>query len=96
VTLPACLALPCLVDLKKYLALAVSGNEPLEFTPLLLLGEPGKVAQALVVGDYANPVMVLDEVDKAGGDAKLEKRDHLLVKDIDSARAGRGKPKMGF
>jgi ATP-dependent Lon protease len=104
-------------DLKKYLALAVSGNEPLEFTPLLLLGEPGigkthfakqlaaalgtdyqfvsmssltagwilsgassqwnhakpgKVAQALVVGDYANPVMVLDEVDKAGGDARYD------------------------
>lgn len=104
-------------DLKKYLALAVSGNEPVSFTPLLLLGEPGigkthfakrlahalgtgyeflsmnsltagwiltgassqwnhakpgKVAQTLVGGRYANPVMVLDEVDKAGGDARYD------------------------
>jgi ATP-dependent Lon protease len=104
-------------DLKKYVALAVSGNEPVSFTPLLLLGEPGigkthfakclaevlgtgfefvsmssltagwilsgassqwnhakpgKVAQALVNGEYANPLMVLDEVDKAGGDARYD------------------------
>lgn len=104
-------------DLKKYLALAVSGNEPLQFTPMLLLGEPGigkthfakelaealgtgyeyvsmssltagwilsgassqwsnakpgKVANALVAGDYANPLMVLDEVDKAGGDSRYD------------------------
>lgn len=104
-------------DLKKYLALAVSGNEPVHFTPILLLGEPGigkthfakclaetlgtgyefvsmssltagwilsgsssqwsnakpgKVASALVGGDYANPLMVLDEVDKAGGDSRYD------------------------
>ncbi|WP_341676837.1 AAA family ATPase [Niveibacterium sp. SC-1] len=104
-------------DLKKSLALAVSGNEPVSFAPMLLLGEPGigkthfaralaqhlgtgfefvamssltagwvlsgasaqwnhakpgKVAQALVVGEMANPVMVLDEVDKAGGDARYD------------------------
>ena len=104
-------------DLKKSLALAVSGNEPVSFAPILLLGEPGigkthfaralserlgtgyhfvsmssltagwilsgasaqwshakpgKVAQALVGGELANPVMVLDEVDKAGGDARYD------------------------
>lgn len=104
-------------DLKKYLALAVSGNEPVSFTPMLLLGEPGigkthfakrlaqalgtgyefvsmssltagwvlsgtssqwnhakvgKVASALINGEFANPLMVLDEVDKAGGDARYD------------------------
>lgn len=104
-------------DLKKSLALAVAGNEAVQFTPLLLLGEPGlgktyfakklanalgtgfefvsmssltagwvltgasaqwhnarpgKVAQALIEGDYANPVVVLDEVDKAGGDHRYD------------------------
>lgn len=108
---------PVLDDLKRYLALAVAGNEPMNFTPILLLGEPGigkthfarqlarvlgtgyefvsmssltagwilsgasaqwshsrpgKVAQALVCGDYANPLLVLDEVDKAGGDARYD------------------------
>ncbi len=104
-------------DLKKALALAVSGNEPVGFTPMLLLGEPGigkthfakclaeklgtgyefvgmssltagwilsgassqwtgskagKVASTLIHGEYANPVMVLDEVDKAGGDSRYD------------------------
>lgn len=104
-------------DLKKYLALAVSGQEPVQFTPILLLGEPGigkthfakrlaralgtgyefvpmssltagwilsgassqwnnakpgKVAATLVGGDYANPLMLLDEVDKAGGDHRYD------------------------
>jgi ATP-dependent Lon protease len=108
---------PVLDDLKRYLALAVAGNEPMNFTPILLLGEPGigkthfarqlanvlgtgfefvsmssltagwilsgassqwshakpgKVAQALVCGDYANPLVVLDEVDKAGGGARYD------------------------
>jgi ATP-dependent Lon protease len=108
---------PVLDDLKKFLALAVSGNEPVQFTPMLLLGEPGlgktyfarrlaqalgtgyefvsmssltagwvltgassqwhnarpgKVAQTLIEGDYANPVLVLDEVDKAGGDHRYD------------------------
>ena len=108
---------PVLDDLKRYLALAVAGNEPMSFTPILLLGEPGigkthfarqlanvlgtgfeflsmssltagwilsgassqwshsrpgKVAQALVCGDYANPLLVLDEVDKAGGDPRYD------------------------
>jgi len=104
-------------DLKKSLALAVCGNEPVHFAPILLLGEPGigkthfarelahalgtgyefvpmssltagwilsgassqwsnakpgKVASALVGGEYANPLMVLDEVDKAGGDSRYD------------------------
>lgn len=104
-------------DLKKYMALAVHGNEPMTFTPILLLGEPGlgkthfakhvanilgtrfefismssltagwilsgassqwnnakpgKVAQSLVQGEFANPVIALDEVDKAGGDSRYD------------------------
>ena len=104
-------------DLRKFLALAVAGNEAIQFTPMLLLGEPGlgktyfakrlaqalatgfefvsmssltagwvltgasaqwhnarpgKVAQTLIEGNYANPVVVLDEVDKAGGDARYD------------------------
>jgi ATP-dependent Lon protease len=104
-------------DLRKFLALAVAGNEAVQFTPMLLLGEPGlgktyfakklaltlatgfefvsmssltagwvltgasaqwhnarpgKVAQTLIEGSFANPVVVLDEVDKAGGDARYD------------------------
>ena len=104
-------------DLRKYLALAVAGNEAVQFTPMLLLGEPGlgktyfakrlaralgtgfefvsmssltagwvltgasaqwnnarpgKVAQTLIEREYANPVVVLDEVDKAGGDSRYD------------------------
>ncbi|HEX4882745.1 MAG TPA: AAA family ATPase, partial [Casimicrobiaceae bacterium] len=33
---------------------------------------PGKVAQTLIEGDFANPVVVLDEVDKAGGDHRYD------------------------
>lgn len=104
-------------DLRKFLALAVAGNEAVQFTPILLLGEPGlgktwfakrlartlgtgfefvsmssltagwvltgasaqwqnarpgKVAQTLIEGEYANPVVVLDEVDKCGGDHRYD------------------------
>jgi ATP-dependent Lon protease len=104
-------------DLRKYLALAVAGNEAVQFTPMLLLGapglgktyfakrlahvlgtgfefvsmssltagwvltgasaqwhnaRPGKVAQTLIEGEYANPVVVLDEVDKVGGDSRYD------------------------
>lgn len=104
-------------DLKKQLALAIHGDEPVRFTPMLLLGppglgkthfarevarflgtgyefismnaltagwilsgasaqwnnaRPGKVARALVEGDFANPLMVLDEVDKSSGDARYD------------------------
>jgi ATP-dependent Lon protease len=104
-------------DLRKSLALAISGHEAVQFLPILLLGEPGlgkthfakrlanalgtgyefvsmnsltagwvltgassqwhharpgRVAQTLVEGEYANPVIVLDEIDKAGGDHRYD------------------------
>jgi len=34
--------------------------------------KPGKVFDALVNGDYANPVIVVDEIDKAGGDSQYD------------------------
>jgi len=120
-------------DLKKSLALAVCGNEPVQFAPILLLGEPGigkthfakelaqvlgtgyefvpmssltagwilsgassqwtnakpgKVASVLVGGDYANPLMVLDEVDKAGGDSRYDPMGALYgLLERDTARA---------
>jgi len=33
---------------------------------------PGKVFEALVNGDYANPLIVVDEIDKAGGDHQYD------------------------
>ncbi len=33
---------------------------------------PGKVFEALVEGEYANPVLVVDEIDKASGDAQYD------------------------
>jgi len=108
---------PVIDDLKKFLALAVSGNEAVHFMPILLVGEPGlgktyfakklaevlatgfefvpmnsltagwvltgasagwhnarpgKIAQTLIEGSFANPVIVLDEVDKAGGDHRYD------------------------
>ncbi len=108
---------PVIDDIRKHTALAISGNEPVQFIPILLLGEPGvgkthfakclakvlgtgfefvsmssltagwilsgassqwqnakpgKVAQSLVEGEFANPLITLDEVDKAGGDARYD------------------------
>ncbi|RZL67963.1 MAG: AAA family ATPase [Variovorax sp.] len=34
--------------------------------------KPGKVFEALVEGQYANPVMVIDEIDKAGADVQYD------------------------
>jgi ATP-dependent Lon protease len=34
--------------------------------------KPGKVFETLVNGDYANPLMVVDEIDKAGGDSQYD------------------------
>ncbi len=34
--------------------------------------KPGKVFEALVDGQYANPVMVVDEIDKAGADSQYD------------------------
>jgi ATP-dependent Lon protease len=104
-------------SLKKHMALALDGNEAMQFTPMLLLGEPGlgkthfaksmsrilgtsfefvsmssltagwilsgassqwnnskpgKVATSLIGGDFANPLIVLDEIDKAGGDSRYD------------------------
>jgi ATP-dependent Lon protease len=35
-------------------------------------GKPGKVVEALAKGHYANPLMVLDEIDKASGDSRYD------------------------
>jgi len=120
-------------DIRKHLALAVAGSEPMHFTPILLLGEPGigkthfarelaarlgtghefvsmssltagwilsgasaqwnnakpgKVAHTLVHGDYANPIVVLDEIDKAGGDSRYDPMGALYsLLEHDTARA---------
>ncbi len=106
-----------LKDLRKQLALCLETEDPLELTPMLLLGEPGigkthfarrlsqllgtgygfvsmssltagwilsgassqwknarcgKVFDTLVHGDYANPVLVVDEIDKASADGQYD------------------------
>lgn len=104
-------------DLRRQLALCLETADPVELTPLLLLGDPGigkthfarrvsqllgtgygfvsmssltagwvlsgassqwknaragKVFETLVHGDYANPVIVVDEIDKAGTDGAYD------------------------
>lgn len=106
-----------IADLKRMAALHRDYNEPMQITPILLLGEPGvgkthfamqlaniigteldimsmgamtagwivagassqwdggragKVASALIDGWYANPVMVVDEIDKTGRPEKYD------------------------
>lgn len=108
---------PVLEDLRRQVVLCLETDDPLEITPMLLLGEPGigkthfarklsallgtgfgfvpmssltagwvlsgassqwrnaktgKVFDTLVNGDYANPVLVLDEIDKASCDGQYD------------------------
>jgi len=49
--------------------------------------KPGKVFETLVHGDYANPVMVIDEIDKAGGDGQYDPLGALYsLLEMDTAR----------
>jgi len=104
-------------DIKKQFALVNGSDDPLELTPMLLLGDPGigkthfgrrvaemlgtgfgfmsmssmtagwilsgsssqwknakpgKVFETFLNGQYANPVMIVDEIDKAGGDSQFD------------------------
>lgn len=104
-------------DLRRQLALCLETADPIELTPVLLLGDPGigkthfarrvsqllgtgygfvsmssltagwilsgassqwknaragKVFETLVHGDYANPVIVVDEIDKASTDGAYD------------------------
>jgi len=42
-------------DLKKYVALSVAGNEPMSFTPILLLGEPG-IGKSTIVAQIGQAI----------------------------------------
>src|SRR6267143_476293 len=76
-----------LEDIRKHLALCIDSDDSIELPPMLLLGEPGigkthfarKIAQLLgtgfdtfLNGDYANPVIVVDELDKASSDGQYD------------------------
>ena len=50
--------------------------------------KPGKVFDTLLHGDYANPVMVVDEIDKAGGDSQYDPLGALYsLLEIDTSRS---------
>jgi len=120
-------------DLRKQLALCLETDDPLELSPMLLLGEPGigkthfarrlsqllgtgfgfvsmssltagwvlsgassqwknsrtgKVFDTLVHGSYANPVLVIDEIDKASGESHYDPLGALYsLLEHDTARA---------
>ena len=48
---------------------------------------PGKVFEALVEGEYANPVIVVDEIDKASGDAQHDPLGALYLLEHDTAQS---------
>lgn len=104
-------------DIRKQIALCSDSEDPLELTPMLLLGDPGigkthfgrrvaellstgfgfvsmssltagwvlsgsssqwknakpgKVFETFLNGQYANPIIVVDEIDKAAGDSQYD------------------------
>lgn len=121
-----------LEDLRGQIALCLESDDPLQVSPMLLLGEPGigktyfarrlaellstgfgfismssltagwvlsgassqwrnartgKVFDTLVHGDYANPVMVIDEIDKASAESHYDPLGPLYeLLEVDTAR----------
>jgi ATP-dependent Lon protease len=71
-------------DIRKQLALCIDSEDAVELPPMLLLGapgigktqwknaKPGKVFETFLNGDYANPVMVVDEIDKASAEGQYD------------------------
>ena len=56
-------------DVKRQIALCQDSRDALEIMPSQWKGDrPVKVFETLVDGEYANPVMVVDEIDKARGE----------------------------